>query len=148
MKTKIYDFYCDPSHGWLKVKLSELNKLGIGHKISHCSYTKGEYAYLEEDCDASLFLEEQKKRGVEIKVREHNSNKSSVIRNYQHYIFCMALKNSLEILVRINLYCNGECNCTALTSGENICLGDNFVVNENELVSIEESTRNIEGILQ
>ena len=56
-KSKTIQFYADPGHGWAKVKKSELEKLGIAQLISACSYERGEYAYLEEDCDLSRFLE-------------------------------------------------------------------------------------------
>ena len=47
----------DPGHGWLEVRKSELVELGIAAKISSYSYMKGKMAYLEEDCDMSLFIE-------------------------------------------------------------------------------------------
>lgn len=49
----------DSGHGWLKVDLADLFRSGVAGKISHCSYvlaSKG-VAYLEEDCDAGLYLE-------------------------------------------------------------------------------------------
>ena len=51
-----FDFFEDPGHGWLKVPLELLDILGIRHLISPYSYQKGEYAYLEEDCDMSVFF--------------------------------------------------------------------------------------------
>ena len=48
-------FIYDPGHGWLKVPLNEVLKLGIEKQISAYSYVQGDYAYLEEDCDAPLF---------------------------------------------------------------------------------------------
>lgn len=52
-----YTKHEDPGHGWLQVPLAELKELGILNKISMYSYTDGEYAYLEEDCDMGVFLE-------------------------------------------------------------------------------------------
>jgi hypothetical protein len=49
-----YVKYDDPGHGWLRVKISELKNLGIAGKVSGYSYMRGNYASLEEDCDASL----------------------------------------------------------------------------------------------
>ena len=46
----------DPGHGWAKVKRSELVKLGIIGEISYYSYQRGEYVYLEEDCDLSKYI--------------------------------------------------------------------------------------------
>lgn len=53
---KTYTFYSDPGHSWLKVTRAELKRLDLCDKISGYSYEDGDYVYLEEDCDASLFL--------------------------------------------------------------------------------------------
>lgn len=50
---KTYTFYTDPGHGWLRVPLAEAK----GLNISSCSYQDKNFAYLEEDCDAGIFLE-------------------------------------------------------------------------------------------
>lgn len=47
---------CDPGHGWLVVPLEELRALNIVDRISRYSYLKDGLAYLEEDCDASVYL--------------------------------------------------------------------------------------------
>ncbi len=47
-------FYADPGHGWGKVKVNVLRELEIEDKISGCSFLRGPWAYLEEDCDLSL----------------------------------------------------------------------------------------------
>jgi hypothetical protein len=51
---KKYLFISDPGHGWLRVPLKEI--LPIQDKISKCSYMNSKFAYLEEDCDMSIFL--------------------------------------------------------------------------------------------
>ena len=51
-----FKFYSDDGHGWLAVKKKYLQELGIAHKISGYSYQKGLTAYLEEDCDAEVFV--------------------------------------------------------------------------------------------
>lgn len=58
---KKYKFFSDPGHGWMEVDRSELKQLGIENQISDYSYQKDDKVYLEEDCDAPLFL--QKKFG-------------------------------------------------------------------------------------
>ena len=91
MKTKTYTFYNDAGHAWLRVKRSELVDLGIGQQISSCSYIKGDYAYLEEDCDASIFL--QAKFGEDWSSRElhdkgllkEHYTETSKIRSFEHY---------------------------------------------------------------
>jgi hypothetical protein len=61
MKQKQYTWYSDPSHGWLKVPFKDLYDSGVSQKISSFSYlgtgSRFGYAFLEEDCDASLFLD-------------------------------------------------------------------------------------------
>ena len=54
---KNYTFFADAGHAWLKVKKAELFDLGIAEKISSYSYQFGEFAYLEEDCDLSIFVD-------------------------------------------------------------------------------------------
>lgn len=45
----------DPGHGWLAVPLAEVERLGL--KPSEFSFIKGPIAFLEEDCDAGLYLD-------------------------------------------------------------------------------------------
>lgn len=80
-------FYSDPGHGWIKVEKRLLVQLGIEDKISEYSYVKGDYAYLEEDCDASVLLLELKVKGIEYQIEEIVSPvHDSPIRNYQPYL--------------------------------------------------------------
>ena len=51
-----YKFYITDSHGYLVVKHKELEELGIASKISPFSYKMGDKVYLEEDCDAYMFM--------------------------------------------------------------------------------------------
>ena len=78
-------FYADPGHGWGKVKISKLKDLGILDKISSYSYTRGDYAYLEEDCDLHIFCRAMRAKGKTVTFRAYHSNKSSRIRNYQSF---------------------------------------------------------------
>lgn len=48
----VYEFISDPGHGWLKVPLADLPK---GFHPSQYSFKDSQFAYLEEDCDASAF---------------------------------------------------------------------------------------------
>ena len=84
MKLEI-NFYSDPSHGWGEVSQSLLDGLGIADKISTYSYKKGLSAYLEEDCDLSLFMQTAEKAGYQINFKEHNTNHDSIVRTYQRY---------------------------------------------------------------
>jgi hypothetical protein len=58
----VYTFHTDPGHGWLEVPTSQLVDLGIEHNISTYSYVQNETAYLEEDCDAGVFVDAYKKK--------------------------------------------------------------------------------------
>lgn len=84
-KTKTITFYADPGHAWAKAKRSELVKLGIDQQISGYSYQRGEFAYLEEDLDAGIYIKALKEQGYEIKFKECHSNKRSKIRGYDCY---------------------------------------------------------------
>ena len=78
-------FYADPGHGWGRVKITKLRELGLLDHISSYSYVRGEYAYLEEDCDLSIFCNAMRKLGKTVTFRAYHSNKSSRIRKYQPY---------------------------------------------------------------
>ena len=84
---KVYDYYQDKSHGWLKVSLKELVDLDIHKNISKYSYINKLFVYLEEDSDAPKFIKAKKDLGVDIKVREHVARERySKIRSYFSYI--------------------------------------------------------------
>ncbi len=83
---KTYKFYADSGHGWLAVKIEELMQLGIITQISSYSYMRGATAYLEEDCDASLFFNAYKdKYSTDPKHTYSHTNNRSPIRNYDSY---------------------------------------------------------------
>lgn len=87
MRTKTITFYADPGHGWAKVKKSELAKLQIAELISPYSYERGEYAYLEEDCDLSIYLAALKANGQSYKFSGTTcAYKQSRIRGYNRYL--------------------------------------------------------------
>jgi hypothetical protein len=85
MKTITVKFYQDPGHGWIAVKRNLLHDLNIQSKITPYSYQKGQTVYLEEDCDAYLFVKEMKNRGIEVIPEYKTTNNSSPIRSYQSY---------------------------------------------------------------
>ena len=89
---KIYVFHSDPGHGWLAVKIKELVDLGVAEKISSYSYQKGQTAYLEEDCDAGIFIKALEERGIEFKSRS-SYQEHTAIRSYPRYI-CRVLEPS------------------------------------------------------
>ena len=85
MKTKTYNVYADPSHAWVKVRIAELDKLGISRYISEFSYVRGNHAYLEEDRDAGILVDALEARGVDPKFRFHHTDRQSKIRGYSRF---------------------------------------------------------------
>lgn len=78
-------FFSDPGHGWLEVDMVDIIGLGLANKISDYSYMHGEYAYLEEDCDATLFIEAAKEAGIKLNYVSHFSDTDSEIRSYARF---------------------------------------------------------------
>ena len=85
MKKITCNVYSDPGHAWAKVPKKVLKFLEISGEISSYSYERGDFAYLEEDCDLSIFVNACKNKGVVYKFREFYSDKSSKIRSYNSY---------------------------------------------------------------
>lgn len=78
-------FFHDPGHGWLEVDMLHIIGLELTEKISRFSYIRAGYAYLEEDCDATLFIEVAKEAGIKVNYISHFSNADSEIRSYARY---------------------------------------------------------------
>jgi hypothetical protein len=81
-----FDYITDPGHGWVKVPVRALVELGVAHRISECSYRKGDNAYLEEDCDAPTFFRKWKAENSakELSLRERNRERGeSRVRGYE-----------------------------------------------------------------
>lgn len=89
---KKFDFISDAGHGWLKVPQPMLSELGIADKISLYSYVDGKgNAYLEEDCDATVFIKEYcwreniKRSEFAHHIEEVNHGNNSWVRNLPGY---------------------------------------------------------------
>lgn len=78
-----YTFHQDPGHGWIQVSLEEVKRLGI--KPSRYSYQDRTHAYLEEDCDAGLFIEAKKAAGEPYAFTEQHTNHDSFIRSLPRF---------------------------------------------------------------
>ena len=87
-----YQLFEDPGHAWLQVTKKELQDLNIAGKITSYSYMDKKYAYLEEDCDLTTFLD------AKFKFEEEKKNfcnccitavyqESSKVRKYNNYQF-------------------------------------------------------------
>jgi hypothetical protein len=86
MEIKMHKFYSDNGHGWLSVKRQKLIDLGILEKISSYSYQKGQTVYLEEDCDAALYMDAYKEKfGILPEYNEIIIDVLSPIRSYEHF---------------------------------------------------------------
>ncbi len=57
-------FISDPGHGWLCIPLADIATLGIEEDISPYSFINGRFAYLEEDCDYTVFVEACKAQDI------------------------------------------------------------------------------------
>lgn len=85
MKTRSFDYFNDPGHGWVKVSKRMLQDLGIAVAITSYSYERGDYAYLEEDCDMGALYTALHARGIEPKLRHRYADRRSRIRGYASY---------------------------------------------------------------
>jgi len=93
-KTMRYKFFRDWGHGWLRVPVDHLLKLGIINAITPYSYINGSWAYLEEDCDYGTFVAAWERwagiqwlpsERVEFASAHKREPQNSRIRTYDHY---------------------------------------------------------------
>lgn len=70
--TYVTKFISTPGHGYLVAEKAMLRQLGIADKISNCSYQRLGSVYLEEDCDAPLFLAAMEKAGFSVSYHSVN----------------------------------------------------------------------------
>lgn len=85
MKNLKLNYFTDPGHGWVSVKLQTLVDLGIADKVSTYSYMRGSSAYLEEDCDLGLLYQACDAMGITIDLNTKHTNNRSPIRSYAVY---------------------------------------------------------------
>ena len=77
-----FTFFNDPGHGWLRVPVDFLKFVGLKTKdFSSYSYRYVDMVYLEEDCDAPLFLNACKLSNVNPVIKEDHTNNESFVRN-------------------------------------------------------------------
>jgi len=76
-KTLEIEFISDPGHGWIKIS----KKIRLGLKFTPYSYQDKNYLYLEEDLDASKYLDKLKANGIKYTFKETILNHESSIRN-------------------------------------------------------------------
>jgi hypothetical protein len=78
-----YTFHNDSGHGWLQVPHDEISRLNI--TPSRYSYRDKVNAYLEEDCDAGLFIEAKKAAGEPYTFKDTHVNGDSFIRSLPRF---------------------------------------------------------------
>lgn len=93
--------YDDGSHGWYKVSKYLLSKLDIADKITDFSYMKGNYAYIEEDCDALTFFNAFEKAyphvQISVKYIDCEYDRTHNPRGYEDYRFLPVIKSELQL---------------------------------------------------
>ena len=85
MENKTYIFHTDPGHGWLAVPYKDLVELNIQDKISDYSYSNGDTAYLEEDCDAAVFINAYKAKFGKMFAFRQSYKENTPIRYFDDY---------------------------------------------------------------
>ncbi len=81
-------FYEDPRHGWLRVPVELLGKLGIKDQITYFSYQANGFAYLEEDCDLTTFVNaigDERWNRIKDQIETTRTNGDSVVRGFPSY---------------------------------------------------------------
>ena len=69
----------------LRIFKSHFERLNIVDKISEYSYKAAGYAFLEEDCDWTVFHRAMQKHGIQYTVDHIHTDKDSIIRQYQPF---------------------------------------------------------------
>jgi hypothetical protein len=90
--TQQFTFHCDPGHAWLEVTAEDIASLGLTpssfSRYSFHNGTKlnaGQKLYLEEDSDATKFIEAfRKKHGQYPKMVDQHTNADSWVRELPH----------------------------------------------------------------
>ena len=82
---RILSFHADPGHGWLAAPIDEIREAKLS--ISGYSYINRDegMAYLEEDCDAMVFINHLKKNNVPFTISETHINDYHPIRGYEYW---------------------------------------------------------------
>jgi hypothetical protein len=82
---KTITYHTDPSHGWIKVSLKDKVLQSILKEVSPFSYVSNTSIFLEEDCDASLYIQKLKDLNIPYKFKTMHTNRRSKIRAYHRY---------------------------------------------------------------
>lgn len=105
MKTKSFKFIDTPGHGYLEVSFAEIQKYGVADKISGCSFVGWDKCYLEEDCDAPLFLNAVKESGVEVNLKRtyvENPRFKETSANFKPELLDIGLEIGSDVKLLVN----------------------------------------------
>jgi len=83
-----YRYLQDPGHGWIEVPRDEITALGIAYQVSKYSYQNGGWVYLEEDCDAGLWISARDAAGYPVSPddpTDKHVNADSLVRSFDRY---------------------------------------------------------------
>lgn len=83
MLDRHYTFFSDAGHGWLRVTRDDCAALDLSERsFSKYSYLDRNWLYLEEDCDANVFISAYVKTIGEMPIiHDVHTNGDSVIRS-------------------------------------------------------------------
>jgi len=104
--TRKLTYHTDPAHGWIEVNRADLDALDIAHQVSRYSYERADRVYLEEDCDASLYMDAAKAAGWVITMTESFAPDNSPVRDFPRYqprVTPAALINAAQRLGKLHL---------------------------------------------
>lgn len=149
-----FDVYSDPSHGWVRVDRSLLQKLQIEGQISSCSYQVDNMLFLEWDRDAALLQEALAALGISMSARNHDSDRDSTVRNCHTFKRCgrstyevHACKES--ILNAVGDYVVTLASCGNIDHGENPDRPLNNVPNSSRIAgSLREASEICRSFIQ
>ena len=100
-KHLIFDFHQDGGHAWLKVSKDLHNKTNLTAKHISCfSYQDNNNYYLEEDCDATMYLNNLKEQGIKYSLIIVDDGDYSPIRNLSR----VEMQNGLLNARQLNLF--------------------------------------------
>ena len=79
----IFEFHYDAGHGWLKVTRADVKAVGLTEAdFSAYSYADAQHLYLEEDCDAGVFVQAfEAMKGMRHEFAEIDDGDDSFIRS-------------------------------------------------------------------
>ena len=79
------DYLQDPAHGWIAADIQSLRAYGLTDKVSAYSYRDGDTVWLEEDCDAGLYIRALQSAGIPYRIIETHTNNDAFVRRLPRF---------------------------------------------------------------